>query len=118
MLPGAGWGAVTVQDFGFVQDTVLLGQEVKLADSLGDRAWVCLTHAEEILVTVPTAFIASHDERGIGIDKNSVPPFKSARTSRPLRIGRLRSSRIRLGRGVSASVRRTNFIACSPLLTA
>ena len=27
--------------------------EVKLADSLGDRAWVCLTHADEILVTVP-----------------------------------------------------------------
>jgi hypothetical protein len=26
---------------------------------------VCLTHAEEILVTVPTAFIAGHDDRGI-----------------------------------------------------
>ena len=26
---------------------------------------MCLTHAEEILVTVPTAFIASHDDRGI-----------------------------------------------------
>ena len=39
--------------------------EVKLADALGDRAWVCLTHADEILVTVPAAFIASHDERGI-----------------------------------------------------
>ena len=39
--------------------------EVKLADSLGDSAWVCLPHAEEILVTVPAAFIASHDDRGI-----------------------------------------------------
>ncbi len=39
--------------------------EVKLADSLGDRAWVCLTHAEQILVTIPAAFIASHDDRGI-----------------------------------------------------
>jgi catechol 2,3-dioxygenase-like lactoylglutathione lyase family enzyme len=39
--------------------------EVKLADSLGDSAWFCLPHAEEILVTVPTAFIASHDDRGI-----------------------------------------------------
>jgi hypothetical protein len=39
---------------------------VKLADSLGDRAWVCLMHADEILVTVPAAFIASHDDdRGI-----------------------------------------------------
>jgi catechol 2,3-dioxygenase-like lactoylglutathione lyase family enzyme len=39
--------------------------DVKLADSLGDSAWVCLPHAEEILVTVPAAFIASHDARGI-----------------------------------------------------
>lgn len=39
--------------------------EVKLADSLGDSAWVCLAHAEEILVTVPAVFIASHDDRGI-----------------------------------------------------
>jgi hypothetical protein len=39
--------------------------EVKLADSLGDSAWFCLPHAEQILVTVPAAFIASHDDRGI-----------------------------------------------------
>ncbi|MGH3220256.1 MAG: VOC family protein [Streptosporangiaceae bacterium] len=39
--------------------------EVKLADSLGDSAWVCLLHAEDILVTVPTAFIANQGDRGI-----------------------------------------------------
>ena len=39
--------------------------EVKLADSLGDMTWVCLIHAEEILVTVPAAFIASQGEGGI-----------------------------------------------------
>jgi catechol 2,3-dioxygenase-like lactoylglutathione lyase family enzyme len=39
--------------------------EVKMADSLGDSAWVCLPHAEELLVTVPAAFIANHDGRGI-----------------------------------------------------
>jgi predicted enzyme related to lactoylglutathione lyase len=39
--------------------------EVKLADSLGDSAWFCLPHAEEILVTAPAAFIASHDDRGL-----------------------------------------------------
>ena len=39
--------------------------EVKLADSLGDSAWVCLIHAEDILVTVPTAFIANQGDRGI-----------------------------------------------------
>jgi predicted enzyme related to lactoylglutathione lyase len=40
--------------------------EVKLADTGGDVAWVCLAHAEEILITVPTAFIASQ-EPGIGV---------------------------------------------------
>ena len=39
--------------------------EVKLADSAGDSAWVCLPHAEQMLVTVPGAFIASHDNTGI-----------------------------------------------------
>jgi hypothetical protein len=38
---------------------------VKLADSLGDSVWACLKHAEQILVTVPAAFIASYDDRGI-----------------------------------------------------
>jgi predicted enzyme related to lactoylglutathione lyase len=38
--------------------------DVKLADSMGDRAWVCLVHADEILVTVPEAFIASEDGHG------------------------------------------------------
>jgi catechol 2,3-dioxygenase-like lactoylglutathione lyase family enzyme len=36
--------------------------EVKLADSAGDTVWACLAHADEILVTVPAAFIASPDE--------------------------------------------------------
>jgi catechol 2,3-dioxygenase-like lactoylglutathione lyase family enzyme len=40
--------------------------EVKLADTSGDVAWVCLAHAEEILITAPTAFIASQGEPGIG----------------------------------------------------
>jgi catechol 2,3-dioxygenase-like lactoylglutathione lyase family enzyme len=39
--------------------------EVKLADSGGGLAWVCLAHADEILVTVPNAFIASRGEPGI-----------------------------------------------------
>lgn len=39
--------------------------EVKVADSGGGVAWVCLAHADEILVTVPNAFIASQDEPGI-----------------------------------------------------
>lgn len=36
--------------------------EVKLADSAGHSAWACLAHADEILVTVPGAFIASQDD--------------------------------------------------------
>jgi anti-anti-sigma factor len=39
-----------------------LQAEVKLADSAGHSAWACLAHADEILVTVPEAFIASQDE--------------------------------------------------------
>jgi hypothetical protein len=39
---------------------------VKLADSAGDTAWACLAHADEIVVTVPGAFVASQDDRGIG----------------------------------------------------
>jgi catechol 2,3-dioxygenase-like lactoylglutathione lyase family enzyme len=39
--------------------------DVKLADALGDAAWVCLTHADDILMTVPAAFIASQEGRGI-----------------------------------------------------
>lgn len=39
--------------------------EVKLADSIGDSAWFCLPHAEQVLVAVPAAFIASPDDQGI-----------------------------------------------------
>jgi hypothetical protein len=39
--------------------------EVRLADPRGDSAWVCLDHADEILVTVRGVFIASMDEAGI-----------------------------------------------------
>jgi catechol 2,3-dioxygenase-like lactoylglutathione lyase family enzyme len=39
--------------------------EVKLADSGGEVAWACLVHAEEILITVPAAFIASRGEPGL-----------------------------------------------------
>jgi predicted enzyme related to lactoylglutathione lyase len=38
---------------------------VKLADSAGDALWACLDHADEILVTVRGAFIASQTEEGI-----------------------------------------------------
>jgi predicted enzyme related to lactoylglutathione lyase len=38
---------------------------VKLADSAGDSLWACLDHADEILVTVRGAFIASQNEEGI-----------------------------------------------------
>jgi len=38
---------------------------VKLADSLGDKAWVCLAHADEILVAAPEVFVASHQGRGL-----------------------------------------------------
>ena len=39
--------------------------DVKLADSAGNMVWACLAHADEILMTVPGAFIASQDSQGI-----------------------------------------------------
>ena len=39
--------------------------DVKLADAAGDSAWACLDHADEILVTVRGAFIASQADEGI-----------------------------------------------------
>lgn len=39
--------------------------EVRIADSAGDTVWVCLAHADDILVSVPGAFIASPEEGGI-----------------------------------------------------
>jgi predicted enzyme related to lactoylglutathione lyase len=42
-----------------------LTAEVRLADSAGTSAWACLGHAEEVLVMVPGAFVASDEEHGI-----------------------------------------------------
>ncbi len=39
--------------------------DVRLADSEDGTVWACLPHAEETLVTVPGAFIASQDGQGI-----------------------------------------------------
>jgi len=38
---------------------------VKLADSAGESVWACLDHADEILVTVRGAFIASQADPGV-----------------------------------------------------
>jgi catechol 2,3-dioxygenase-like lactoylglutathione lyase family enzyme len=39
--------------------------EVKLADSWGDTAWACITHADEVLVNARGAFIATEDAQGL-----------------------------------------------------
>jgi hypothetical protein len=36
-----------------------------LADSAGTAVWTCIAHAEEILVMVPGAFVASEEDTGI-----------------------------------------------------
>ena len=41
--------------------------DVKLADSAGDTVWACLAHADEILLTVPGAFIASQGGDGLEV---------------------------------------------------
>ena len=42
-----------------------LAASVKLADAAGDSLWACLDHADEILVTVRGAFIASQAQEGL-----------------------------------------------------
>lgn len=39
--------------------------ELKIADSWGDSAWSCLTHAEEAMIHVRSAFIASEEFGGL-----------------------------------------------------
>lgn len=39
--------------------------EVRLADSAGSAIWACLAHAEDVLVQVPSAFVASDEGAGI-----------------------------------------------------
>jgi catechol 2,3-dioxygenase-like lactoylglutathione lyase family enzyme len=39
--------------------------EVRIADGSGDTVWACLAHADEILVSVPGAFLTSPQDRGI-----------------------------------------------------
>jgi catechol 2,3-dioxygenase-like lactoylglutathione lyase family enzyme len=39
--------------------------QVRIADSAGDTVWVCLPHADDILISVPGAFITTPDDRGI-----------------------------------------------------
>lgn len=39
--------------------------EVKVADAAGATAWACITHADEILMAIPGAFVASQDGPGI-----------------------------------------------------
>jgi predicted enzyme related to lactoylglutathione lyase len=52
-------------------DGTSCGQDVavKLADSAGDAVWACLDHADEILVTVRGAFIASQADQGLAAFK-------------------------------------------------
>jgi hypothetical protein len=39
--------------------------DVKLADSWGDASWVCLPHAEEIMLNATGVFIANEDSEGL-----------------------------------------------------
>jgi catechol 2,3-dioxygenase-like lactoylglutathione lyase family enzyme len=39
--------------------------DVKLTDSWGDIAWACIQHADEVLMTVPGAFITRQSDDGL-----------------------------------------------------
>jgi hypothetical protein len=40
---------------------------VKMADSWGDSAWTCLSHAEELMINAKGVFIASEDSEGLAV---------------------------------------------------
>lgn len=58
----------------------LSAAEVKLADPWGDTVWGCTPHVEEALITAPAAFIATHDEGGLGhfLRRRAAPEAESA----------------------------------------
>jgi catechol 2,3-dioxygenase-like lactoylglutathione lyase family enzyme len=60
-----GGTTVTCQVGGFDGTPCRRQAEVKLADADGYTVWACLAHADEILVAVPGAFIASEGDPGI-----------------------------------------------------
>jgi len=41
--------------------------EVKMADSWGDSAWTCLSHAEELMINAKGVFIAAEDSEGLAV---------------------------------------------------
>jgi hypothetical protein len=65
-LVEAGGGTTATCQVGHPRGTPCLNKaDVKLADSGADSVWACLAHADEILVSVPGAFIASQGDQGI-----------------------------------------------------
>ena len=39
--------------------------QVKIVDTWGEQVWACLAHADEVLFTVPNAFLATEDAQGL-----------------------------------------------------
>jgi len=66
---GGGWATCQVRDV----DGKRCSQPgvLKLADSAGDSVWACLDHADEILVTVRGAFLASQAGDGVASYRSS-----------------------------------------------
>jgi hypothetical protein len=59
--------------------------EVKLADTSGTAIWACLTHAEEALLSVHGAFIASPDDEGLAAFPTYPPRIAAGRASITIR---------------------------------
>lgn len=65
VVQAAGGTSARCQVLDVQQQPCQAAAEVKLADPGGGSLWACLRHAEEILLTVPTAFIANQNAPGL-----------------------------------------------------
>jgi hypothetical protein len=65
MPSGPAGDSAAVSRFSLLSEAAAAPAEVRLADSSGTVVWACLAHADEVLVTVPGAFVASDEGTGI-----------------------------------------------------
>jgi hypothetical protein len=56
--------------------------ELKVADSCGESAWGCFTHAEEALLTVSSVYLADESDTGLAAYRNrrTLPPLPARST--------------------------------------
>jgi hypothetical protein len=86
MRPGRSWCRIAPQIAVFtaamrklVSHTPPSDAEAKVADSWGDSAWACWHHAEEALINVVPAFLATESPYGLAAHRARAAPDQTSR---------------------------------------